>query len=232
MDSLDFLGPQKALHSTGSFTGYRPLQDLGSDYLTATTTTREPLCANKEGWGPISPHRYDFTPCFIDVWILIVAIFGLVLGLGAVWYLKKKKQVMGTEKNFHFWLKQVCLGFTLCLSVGSKSILLIVARILDSRRPCRHSSCYPAHRPDTQLRRRCPSRFPSLDHGLRDPLPWRHFLRSVGRAFAHTIFERCRSVLLAVPGYCLGYQASIPDLPTNICQEPSLFRVILCWIWP
>lgn len=116
MDSLGSLESQKVLHSTGSFTGYRPLQNLGSDYLTATTTTRQPLCANKEGWGPLSPHRYDFTPCFIDVWILSVAVFGLVLGSGAVWYLKRKKQVVGTEKNFHFWLKQVCPGSALCSS--------------------------------------------------------------------------------------------------------------------
>lgn len=111
MDSLDSLNPQQVLLSTGSFSGYRALQNLGSDYLTATSTTREPLCANKEGWGPLSPHRYDFTPCFIDVWILSVAVFGLVLGSGAVWHLKRKKQVMGTDKNLHFWLKQVCLGF-------------------------------------------------------------------------------------------------------------------------
>jgi ATP-binding cassette subfamily C (CFTR/MRP) protein 1 len=104
---MDAVEAQKVLHGTGSFTGYRPLQALGSDYLSASAVDRQPLCGNKEGWGPLSPFRYDFTPCFIDVWIAGVAVFGLVLGAGAVWFLRKKKQTMGTDKNFHFWLKQV-----------------------------------------------------------------------------------------------------------------------------
>lgn len=104
---MDASDSQKVLHGTGSFTGYRPLQALGSHYLSASAADRQPLCGNKEGWGPLSPYRYDFTPCFIDVWIAGVAVFGLVLGSGAVWFLRKEKQTMGTDKNFHFWLKQV-----------------------------------------------------------------------------------------------------------------------------
>ncbi len=105
--TMDFSDMQKVLHGSGSFTGYRPIQELGSNYLAATTFYSQPLCRDKEGWGPLSPYRYDFTPCFIDVWVVVVAIFGLVVGTVAAWYLKKEKQVLGTEKNFHFWLKQV-----------------------------------------------------------------------------------------------------------------------------
>lgn len=105
---MDVYNEQKVLFSTGSFSGYRPLQELGSGYLTATTLDRQPLCRNIEGWGPLSPYRYDFTPCFIDVWIASVAFLGIVLGTTAIWSLKKKLQQYGTEKNLHFHLKQVC----------------------------------------------------------------------------------------------------------------------------
>lgn len=98
---------QKVLHGTGSFTGFRPLHPLGSDYLAASATFKQPLCGNEEGWGPLSPHRFDFTPCFIDVWIAIVAVGGLVLGLGSVWLLSRKAPQVPDAKNLHFWLKQV-----------------------------------------------------------------------------------------------------------------------------
>lgn len=110
---MDPYSEQKVLFSTGSFSGLRPLGELGSDYLSASATYKQPLCGNKEGWGPLSPYRYDFTPCFIDVWIAVVAVGGLVLGLGAVWPLRKQKQI-ASAKNFHFWLKQVILDLPRC----------------------------------------------------------------------------------------------------------------------
>jgi ATP-binding cassette subfamily C (CFTR/MRP) protein 1 len=103
-----FDSDQKVLHTTGSFSGWRPLQELGSHYLTATAGHRQALCGNKEGWGPLSPHRYDFTPCFIDVWIAIVAVGGLALGLGSIWFLREQQKLYPT-KNVHFWLKQTLL---------------------------------------------------------------------------------------------------------------------------
>ena len=101
-------GAQQVLLRTGSFTGLRPPQELGSGYLTATSF-KQPLCGNEEGWGPLSPYRYDFTPCFIDVWVAFVAVYGLVLGPVAIWLLLKKKQEIenGATKNAHFWIKQV-----------------------------------------------------------------------------------------------------------------------------
>ena len=101
---------QVLLSTTGSFSGLRPLGgDFGSNYLSASRSYKQPFCGNSEGWGPLSPHRYDFTPCFIDVWIAVVAAGGLVLGLGAIWLLRKQKQVATSGKNLHFWLKQVGL---------------------------------------------------------------------------------------------------------------------------
>ena len=104
---FDYLS-QQVLHSTGSFTGYRPQREqLGSGYLTAAQHFRQPLCGNPEGWGPMSPFRYDFTPCFIDVWVLSVAVYGLVFGPFALWYLLRKSKAVDVAKGWHFWSKQV-----------------------------------------------------------------------------------------------------------------------------
>ncbi|KAK7751482.1 ATP-binding cassette glutathione S-conjugate transporter ycf1 [Diatrype stigma] len=79
---------QKVLQSTGSFTGYRAqLQELGKGYLSAADQFKQPLCGNEEGWGPLSPFRYDFTPCFIDVWVFAVAAFAIQIAkFPGVWY--------------------------------------------------------------------------------------------------------------------------------------------------
>lgn len=99
---------QKVIAQTGSFTGYRPLLDLGHGYLTASAEREHPLCGNVEGWGPLSPFRYDFTPCFIDVWVASVAVFGLVFGPLAVWWLVARKPQQPVPKDAQFWVKQVC----------------------------------------------------------------------------------------------------------------------------
>jgi ATP-binding cassette, subfamily C (CFTR/MRP), member 1 len=78
-----------------------------ASYLSATARRDQPLCGNKEGWGPLSPHRWDFTPCFLDVLEVGVAVGGIVLGACAIWYiLQKDKEIV--KKNWHFWAKLVC----------------------------------------------------------------------------------------------------------------------------
>ncbi|KAL7626400.1 ATP-binding cassette glutathione S-conjugate transporter ycf1 [Parahypoxylon ruwenzoriense] len=104
---------QQVLQSTGSFTGYRPLQELGRGYLSATNHFKQPLCGNEEGWGPLSPFRYDFTPCFIDVWVFAVAVFGIVCGALAVWYVLRKQKPTGVSKDWHFWTKQSLLAIVI-----------------------------------------------------------------------------------------------------------------------
>lgn len=104
---------QKILLDTGSFSGYHPHHQLGSGYLSATTVYKQPLCGNEEGWGPLSPFRYDFTPCFIDVWVALVAAFGLVAGIGAVWYLLKQEGRQPPATRLHLWLKQALLGLVI-----------------------------------------------------------------------------------------------------------------------
>ncbi|KAG7137733.1 Metal resistance protein YCF1 like [Verticillium longisporum] len=104
-----FYGAAQRVLESGSITGYRPRLELGSDYLSATDHFKQPLCGNKEGWGPLSPFRYDFTPCFIDVWVAVVAAFGIVFGtMATVWLLRKTKPA-NTLKDWSFYTKQALL---------------------------------------------------------------------------------------------------------------------------
>lgn len=105
---MDPYGEQQVLLRTGSFTGFRPLEQLGSNYF-SVSEFEQPLCGNGEGWGPISKYRYDFTPCFIDVWLATVSVYALILGPVAIWWLLSKKKPLehGITKNAHFWTKQV-----------------------------------------------------------------------------------------------------------------------------
>nr|QFQ66290.1 putative ATP-binding cassette transporter C [Exophiala pisciphila] len=66
---------------------------------------REPFCGDAEGWGPVSSLRWDFTPCFLDVWILGVAVWGVLFGVGALWYLFRKRTAQDVPKNWHFYAK-------------------------------------------------------------------------------------------------------------------------------
>ncbi len=86
---------------------FDPTIEFEPDYLGAAKGARQPLCGNIEGWGPLSPFRYDLTPCFLDVGISAVAVFGIVFGSAAVWYLVKKKTPQPVVKNWHFYTKLV-----------------------------------------------------------------------------------------------------------------------------
>ncbi|KAL8772637.1 MAG: hypothetical protein Q9209_002298 [Squamulea sp. 1 TL-2023] len=92
-----------ALHLNGPFF---------PDYLQAAHQGHQQqlLCGNIEGWGPISPFRYDFTPCFLDVWISSVAVFGIVLGPAAIWYLLKRREPSPVTKNWHFYAKLLVIA--------------------------------------------------------------------------------------------------------------------------
>lgn len=96
--------------ASGSASGYHnELGALGNGYLTATAKRHQPLCGNEEGWGPLSPYRYDFTPCFMDVWVSSVAVYGILFGAAAVWYLTRRKREQDVKRDLHFWTKQVGL---------------------------------------------------------------------------------------------------------------------------
>ena len=67
--------------------------------------TTEPLCGDPEGWGPMSDLRWDLTPCFLDIWIVGVALWGIVFGAGALWYLLNRRVAQEVPKNWHFYAK-------------------------------------------------------------------------------------------------------------------------------
>lgn len=98
------------------------------DYLRATAKEEKEyeFCANNEGWGPISPFRYDFTPCFLDVWIAAVAAWGIVLGAAAVWLLLKRRSPSPVSKNWHFYTKLSIIG-TLVITTTLQAYLQIEA---------------------------------------------------------------------------------------------------------
>lgn len=98
------------------------------DYLrsTAKGDIRQPLCGNPEGWGPISRFRYDFTPCFLDVWITTVAVYGIVFGAAAVWWLLRKREPSPVGKNWHFYTKLGVIG-ALLATTALQACLQILA---------------------------------------------------------------------------------------------------------
>ena len=101
---------------------------LKPDYLrpTITRTQSQPFCGNLEGWGPLSPFRYDLTPCFLDVWIALVALFGIVLGAGAAVYLVKRRTKSPVTKNWHFYAK-ITVVVLVCATTALQASLQIEA---------------------------------------------------------------------------------------------------------
>ena len=98
------------------------------DYLRGTTKElgAQPLCGNSEGWGPISPSRYDFTPCFLDVWISSVAVWGIFPGAAAIWWFLWKTKAAPVPKDWHFYTKLAIIA-ALFLTTTVQAALQIVA---------------------------------------------------------------------------------------------------------
>jgi hypothetical protein len=103
----------QSILATSSLSSFNPLEEPASGYLAASTKRGQPLCGNSEGWGPLSPVRYDFTPCFMDVWVSSVALFGILFGAGAVWWLLNRKKAQEVSKDWHFWTKQVWSSYSI-----------------------------------------------------------------------------------------------------------------------
>ncbi|KAI9661443.1 MAG: hypothetical protein M1829_006274 [Trizodia sp. TS-e1964] len=79
-------------------------------YLESSPEFQHAFCGNAEGWGPLSQFRYDFTPCFLDIWIATTAAFGILFGTGAIWWLLKRHSPQAIPKNWHFYAKLVVIG--------------------------------------------------------------------------------------------------------------------------
>ncbi|KAJ5197024.1 hypothetical protein N7449_007503 [Penicillium cf. viridicatum] len=82
------------------------LHSLGS----ALDSRRQPFCTDSEGWGPVSSLRFDLTPCFLDAVVAVVAVWGTLSGLGALWLLLRKRIPQPVSKNWHFYTKLAVLA--------------------------------------------------------------------------------------------------------------------------
>lgn len=69
---------------------------------------RQFFCTDPEGWGPLSPTGFHLTPCFLDVIVAVVAVWGTLAGAAALWLLLKKRIPQPVSKNWHFYAKLVC----------------------------------------------------------------------------------------------------------------------------
>lgn len=76
------------------------------------------MCSDAEGWGPISKLRWDFTPCFLDIWLLVVAVWGLVAGAGAILYLLKKRIPQDVRRNWHYLTKLSIIALIILATVA------------------------------------------------------------------------------------------------------------------
>ena len=94
-----FEGLQSVLTAPGQFSSQ------SAPHRSAGLLSRQPLCGDQEGWGPVSDLRWDLTPCFLDVWIIGVALWGVLFGAGALWYLFAKRIAQDVPRNWHFYTK-------------------------------------------------------------------------------------------------------------------------------
>lgn len=85
----------------------QPLQSVQSTVVNALKphqSQKQFLCSDREGWGPISEERWDLTPCFLDTWLIFVAAWGILAGVGAIIYLKRRAY-QDVKRNWHFHAK-------------------------------------------------------------------------------------------------------------------------------
>ncbi|KAF1813528.1 multidrug resistance-associated protein 1 [Eremomyces bilateralis CBS 781.70] len=75
----------------------------------------QPLCGNIEGWGPLSPFRWDLTPCFLDVWLAVVALGGILGGAGTVWWMVKTQPTQPVKRDWHFFAKLTVIAALLAV---------------------------------------------------------------------------------------------------------------------
>lgn len=108
-----FSGPSTAIQKMASNGGQKAILNA-SPSATLVDASLAPLvrhehafCGDSEGWGPISSLRFDLTPCFLDIWVSVVAAWGLFLGAGALYMLLKNRTPQPVQKNWHFYTKLV-----------------------------------------------------------------------------------------------------------------------------
>jgi len=226
--------PAQSILKTGSFSGLRALEELGHGYLTADKSKHQALCGNSEGWGPLSKFRYDFTPCFMDVWVSSVAVFGILFGAIAVWWLIKRKQKTRVEKDWHFWTKQVWkLRLQMqqrCYYYCMRSGLWLIPST-GNHWGNRNSYHRPTSHSNPKLPRYLGWGLSILDFSSYYPFPRRYIHNSMARARQTPKPKRSRTFLLALHLDCLFSKTSLSDLTASLRRSPALLYCILYWIW-
>ncbi|KAJ6130455.1 Metal resistance protein YCF1 [Penicillium capsulatum] len=81
-----------------------------SPLISTLDRNRQSFCRDAEGWGPLSPTGFHLTPCFLDVIVAVVALWGTLSGAAALWLLLKKRIPQPVSKNWHFYAKLIILG--------------------------------------------------------------------------------------------------------------------------
>lgn len=209
----------QSILKTGSFSGFHTLGQLGSGYLTAESHRGAPLCGNKEGWGPISQHRYDFTPCFLDVWVSSVAAFGIFAGALAIWWLVRRKQEAQVAKDWHFWLKQV--------STPGQLQRRWLMRCLGHNRGHCNLNPFPGRHTDRQILWCMGRRLPVLEQRSNVPVSGIHIHGSMVGTFEIAESEWGGFILLAVHPHRLFGKAAVPDLSAGIRPTQAVLHSLL-----
>lgn len=103
---LGSLSSQQLVIGSPSLSAFGIINGRDSANLTATASCQQPLCCDAEGWGPLSEVMSDFSPCFLDVLISLVAVFGIVFGAHSLWVVTRKHKSK-VAKDWPFWTKLV-----------------------------------------------------------------------------------------------------------------------------
>ena len=70
-------------------------------------SSKDILCYDAEGWGPLSPIRFDLAPCFLDALLAGLACLGVLAGGITILYLARQKTQVLIGRNWHFRSKLV-----------------------------------------------------------------------------------------------------------------------------
>lgn len=116
---LDRLSSQRPVIANPSLSAFGITNGPGSANLTATVLRQQSFCCDTEGWGPLSEVMSDFSPCFLDVLISLVAVFGIVFGVHSMWWVVTRKHKSEVAKDWQFWAKLVsnALGVSLVICI-------------------------------------------------------------------------------------------------------------------
>ncbi|KAG0220916.1 hypothetical protein BGX31_010388, partial [Mortierella sp. GBA43] len=86
-------------------TGYQQLSQRGFQYPAAL----HDLCTHYEGWGPVSPTRYDLTPCFEHSVFGVLSVLAAALFASRIYYLRHHGKAHGLGRTaWIYWPTQAC----------------------------------------------------------------------------------------------------------------------------